>query len=119
MMTGRAKIKICRRCLDYLSVSPEHREDLSAYLVATSSSGVEVADEAECQPKLVCAPARQAQQVCPVRGLGQVSENELRSALEEMTLRLRLTETRRDGVYDLAAAVRAEWLKALGARRNQ
>lgn len=117
-MTGGAKYKICRRCLDYLSVSPERQEDLSAYLMATSSSGVEMADEADCQPKLVCARPRQARPASATRGLEQVNEDELRSALEEMIARLRLTETRRDGVYDLAAAIRGEWLKALGAPRN-
>ncbi len=117
-MTGRAKIKICRRCLDYLSVSPEHQEDLSSYLVATSASGVELGEESECQPRLVCGRPGPVQPACSSRGLEQVSEDELRLALQELIARLRLTETRRDGVYDLAGAVRGEWLKALGARRN-
>ena len=117
-MTGRPKFKICRRCLDYLSVSPERQEELSAYLMATSSSGVEIAGEADCQPRLVCAPLREPGVLCPSRGLGQVTEEELVLAIEDLVAALSLTETRRNGVYDLAAAIRGEWLKALGARRN-
>ena len=119
MVTGRAKFKICRRCLDYLSVSPEHQEDLSAYLLATSSSGVEMADEADCQPKLVCSVPCKPEVPCPARGLGQVSEEELVLAIEDLAAALSLTETRMAGVYDLPAAIRGEWLKALGARRNR
>ena len=108
-----AKLKICGRCLDYLGVASELREDLASFMVATSSTGIEIVPVEECQPRLVCLKHTPGLHGNQGKGLGEVTEIELQSAIDKFISGLSLMESSREGVYDLRGAIYNEWLKAL------
>jgi hypothetical protein len=114
----KGRLKLCRGCLEYLSMTPEHREDLATYLLCTSSGGVELVDTEHCVLKLVCGSRTNTEQKHEVRSLAHVTETELDAAISHLVKELKLEQYRQDGVWDLEAAIRKEWLKALRASRD-
>jgi hypothetical protein len=110
---GQGRFKLCRECLEYLSMSPEHREDLSTYLVVTSSSGVQLVDAAECLPRLVCSGRIKAEKAHEPRSLEHVTDVELEEATSAFIKQLKLPSSRKEGAWDLGVVIRNEWLKAL------
>jgi hypothetical protein len=110
---GQGRFKLCRECLEYLSISPEHREDLSTYLVVTSSSGVDLVDAEHCLPRLVCSGRIRAEKAHEPRSLEHVTDAELEEATSAFIKQLKLPSSRKEGAWDLGAAIRNEWLNAL------
>jgi hypothetical protein len=105
------KLKVCRRCMERLSVSEDASQDLGSYLVATGSGGVEVVDEEFCQYKLACGEDKSANEP-PPRSLADVSEVEIDSAIANLLKQLDLHSYSQVGARELSAAIKNEWLKA-------
>jgi len=110
------KLKVCRRCMERLSVSEEASQDLGSYLVATGSGGVEVVDEAFCQCKLACGDKSKPEPL--PRSLADVSEVEIDSAIADLLKQLNLHSYSQVGAKELRAAIKTEWLKAREAKKN-
>ena len=110
------KLKICRRCMERLSVSEEASQDLGSYIVATGSGGVEVVDEDFCQYKLACGDKSKPEPL--PRSLADVSEVEIDSAIANLLKQLNLHSYSQVGARDLRAAIKSEWLKAREARKS-
>ncbi len=111
------RLKVCRRCMERLSVSAEASQDLGSYLVATGSGGVEMVGEEFCQLKMACGKDKPANET-PPRSLADVSEVELDSAIANLLKQLNLHSYSQVGARELRAAIKSEWLKAREARKN-
>ena len=105
-----AKLKVCQRCMESLSASPDASADLGTYLVATGCSGVEVVEESLCQYKRACGQNARPQP--PPRGLADVSEVELDAAISGLLKELDLRSYSQPGARQLADAIKYEWLLA-------
>jgi len=110
------KLKLCRRCMERLSVSEDASQDLGSYLVATGSGGVEVVDEDFCQYKLACGDKSKPEPL--PRSLADVSEVEVDSAIANLLKQLNLHSYSQVGARELSAAIKNEWLKAREAKKN-
>jgi len=111
------RLKVCKRCMERLSVSEEASQDLGSYLLASGSGGVEVVDEEFCQFKLACGKDKPANEPTP-RSLADVSEVEIDSAIANLLKQLNLHSYSQVGARELSAAVKNEWLKARKARKS-
>jgi hypothetical protein len=111
------RLKICRRCMERLSISEDASQDLGSYLVATGSGGVEMVDDEFCQYRLACGKDKTASEPVP-RSLSDVSEVELESAIANLLKQLNLHSYSQVGARELSAVIKSEWLKAREARKN-
>jgi hypothetical protein len=111
------RLKVCKRCMERLSVSEEASQDLGSYLLASGSGGVEVVDEEFCQFKLACGKDKPANEPTP-RSLADVSEVEIDSAIANLLKQLNLHSYSQVGARELSSAVKNEWLKAREARKS-
>jgi hypothetical protein len=111
------RLKVCKRCMERLSISEEASQDLGSYLVATGSGGVEVVDEEFCQYRLACGKDKAANEP-PPRRLSDVSEVEIDSAISDLLKKLNLYSYSQVGASELKTVIKCEWLKAREGREN-
>ncbi len=111
-------LKICAKCLAYLRQSGEGQQDLAAYLMGIGAGGIEIVPVEDCQARLNCHKASPTPAPA-VRGLADVTPEEIDAAIAGLLEQLKLPSGRRGEAWDLANAVKAEWLKALEIRRRQ
>lgn len=112
-----AKLKVCQRCMESLSASPDASADLGTYLVATGCSGVEMVEEALCQYKRACG--EKARPAPPPRSLADVSEVELDAAIANLLKELDLRSYTQPGARELADAIKYEWLRVQEKRNAE
>jgi rRNA maturation endonuclease Nob1 len=110
------RLKVCRKCMERLSVSEDASQDLGSYMVATGSGGIEIVDEEFCQYKLACGKNKASE--IPPRSLADVTEVELDSAIANLLKQLNLHSYSQVGARELSSAIKAEWRKACEARKN-
>jgi len=113
-------LKICAQCLAFLRESNDGQRDLAAYLMGTGAGGVEIVQPACCQARLT--EHRDTVVVAAAstnRSLADVTPDELDQALALLLKQLRLSGGCGEDVWDLENAVKAEWLKALEARKQK
>jgi hypothetical protein len=111
------RLKVCRRCMERLSVSEEASQDLGSYLLASGSGGVEVVNEETCQYKLACGD--KSKPALPARSLADVGEVEIDSAIADLLKGLNLNSYSQVGARELSTAIKNEWLKAREARKSE
>ena len=104
------RLRVCRRCMERLSISEEDSLDLSTYLMSSGSGGVEVVNENQCQYKLVCGD--KSKPAPPPRSLADVGEVEIDSAITDLLKQLKLNSYSQVGARELSNAIKNEWLKA-------
>ncbi len=111
-------LKICTKCLAALRETVDGEEDLASYLMGIGAGGVELVPAENCEARIT----RHSETITakPLgRGMADVTELELDNAIKELIKQLRLPASRDGEAWDLENAIRAEWLKALEARRRE
>jgi hypothetical protein len=102
--------------MERLAASEDASQDLGSYLLASGSGGVEVVGEEQCQYKLACGD--KSKPAVPPRGLADVGEVEIDSAIADLLKQLKLNSYSQTGARDLANAIKNEWLKARRDKDN-
>ena len=111
-------LKICTRCLAALRETADGEQDLAAYLMGIGAGGVEVVAAESCEARIT-RHSETASAASAGRTLADVNETELTGAIGALVKELRLPTGKGGEAWDLENAVRAEWLKALEARRRE
>ena len=112
-------LKICSQCLAFLRKTRDGEQDLSSYLMGIGAGGVEIVSLESCQARLTGHSETVRQAVPAGRSLADVTPEELDLAIASLVTQLRLPAGHCGEAWDLENAVKAEWLKALEARRKE
>lgn len=106
----------------YLRESEDGQQDLAAYLMGTGAGGVEIVPASGCQARFTRHNETNPQNT-PVtldgRNLADVTSDEIEQAIAAFLRQLRLSSGRYEDAWDLESAIKAEWLKALEAKKGQ
>jgi hypothetical protein len=110
-------LKICTKCLAALRDTADGEEDLASYLMGIGAGGVELVSPESCQARI--SGHTEITSAPKERTFADVSEGELNSAIKSFLKQLNLTADNGGEGWELGNAVRAEWLKAMEARRHE
>jgi hypothetical protein len=111
-------LKICTKCLAALRGTADGEADLGSYLMGIGAGGVELVSAEACEARIT-GHSEKPPAVQAGRSLADVTDIELDSAIKALVKQLKLTAEGGGQAWDLENAIKAEWLKALEARRHQ